>query len=143
MKFLLLVFLIILAAGLESRPAQAQDRIAYCKKIKARSHIPILESGIKFKSHYPALKEKLDRLNTDQFCECAIHGFENVFGADKLKEMDQYDYADKIPSEQLIAEDYQRSVIIFSCFGDQIGDKNMTPPSEKEVRDTISKSVRP
>lgn len=120
--------------------AQAQDVRGNCKKTKASSHIALLKSGIQFKPEYSMLQDKLSSVNTDKLCDCLFDAFEKSFGIEKVKEMAQYDYADKISPQTLIAEDHQKTTILFSCFGQQMGMKNLTPPSTPEVVQTITRT---
>ena len=130
---------ILIAIFIAPLSAQAQDVRGNCKQTKARSHMALLKSGIQFKPEYSMLENKLTSVNTDKLCDCIFDDFEKSFGVEKVKEMAQYNYADKISPEILISQDKHKEAVRFSCFGKQIGMKNLTSPSAPDVLQAIAR----
>lgn len=139
MRFVIFLLVLILI-DLVSFSAQAQDVRGNCKKTKAGSHMALLGSDIQFKPEYAMLREKLVSVDTDKLCDCIFDASEKLFGVEKVRAMSQYSYADSISPETLIAEDHQKTTIRLSCFGQQMGIKNLTPPSSSEVFETITRA---
>lgn len=137
LRMMLMVFVLTVQTSFVSAATGTDSHRARCKSNKARAYVPILKSGVKFKPNYEELNSKLEKLNTDQFCDCLYDGFEKSFGVEKINEMMQMQYSP--PGEQLIRENNEKDRIEFMCFGKQIGKPNLTPPTVEETRQALAK----
>lgn len=137
LKITQIVFVLTIQTSFVLAATGTDSHRARCKSSEARAYVPVLRSGVKFKPNYQELNSKLEKLNTDQFCDCLYDGFEKSFGVEKINEMMQLQY---LPAgEQLIRENNEKDRIAFMCFGKQIGKPNLTPPTVEETRQALAR----
>lgn len=103
---------------------------AACKRNKAAAHKVNVQVGLAYKTNAQELESKFKSLDTNRFCDCAFDGFEKSFGAARMSTMMQFSGQGEVDSPAEVAE---KDRIYFACFGDQIGQSDLLPPSQEEI----------
>lgn len=125
--------------------ASADEFEAYkksCLSPSGGSYIVELENGIKWKPDAEELKAKLVTLDRKTYCDCIFKEFENTFGKVQYVEFRNPNKKQLNPTK-LIADAAQAEQIQYSCFGRQIGRRDLGPPSKKDVVNLLKATPPP
>lgn len=108
---------------------------ASCKASKAVAHLVDVKVGIKYKPNAEQLQSKLEKIDTNVYCDCVMSSFEKAFGAKRMSTMMQFSGQGTVDTPDEIAKKAQ---IYFSCFGSQFHQAALQPPSPTEIKRVLT-----
>lgn len=130
------VFLFLLIAPVwAADPTIAQ--LDLCKSTKARAFLPTLQANVRLKSDATTLQPKISQIDTNRFCDCIFSEYKKTFGVEETAEMMSFPLVQG-STEELLKIEGQKNAIYFMCFGRQIGQPALKPPTPLEVHKTLT-----
>lgn len=136
--------------GAQTRPGSEsvkhpplRDRRAVCKFNRARAHLPVLSGALRFKPDSRELLSRLETIDTDAFCDCTFDALEAPFGAEHVRNMGEHPANWKTSPEQQRLESLKTDEIYFTCFGRQISQPQLTPPTVQDIGRAVRSAPQP
>jgi hypothetical protein len=149
-SILVLLSLSVTSVSAQTRPTSGsgnhpslRDRRAVCKFNRARAHLPVLSGALRFKPHSRELLAELEIIDTDAFCDCTFDALEAAFGTEQVRKMGEHPSNRKTSPEQQTLESLKTDAIYFACFGRQISQPQLTPPTVQEINRAVRSAPQP